>query len=278
MYFVDFFLKVDDNGLNRFILKILKLNTTRRNKMKRTTKKIMAGTVALSCLTLGAGGLHAQVAQVLTIKASASVQGAYSQSYNSHTYVTTYTTAAPVKHSVATKDLLALLAADYKTNFPSGTKLMSNNNGIQVVDKSNNLLQDVSGVMSISNPGTNDITSGKSTSLNPGLGTSANEQLLTISFDDTGIGGSLKFFLTGIGTGKTTDTTPNKTTGAYTETDTGSLSSGTGEGSYQGNPFVCTGTASASGKATLNINQPSISANGGSDGVGVTQIFLSPGG
>ena len=89
MYFVDFFLKVDDNGLNRFILKILKLNTTRRNKMKRTTKKIMAGTVALSCLTLGAGGLHAQVAQVLTIKASASVQGAYSQSYNSHTYVTT---------------------------------------------------------------------------------------------------------------------------------------------------------------------------------------------
>ena len=147
-----------------------------------------------------------------------------------------------------------------------------------MVDKSNNLLQDVSGVMSISNPGTNDITSGKSTSLNPGLGTSANEQLLTISFDDTGVGGNLKFFLTGIGTGKTTDTTPNKTTGAYTETDTGSLSSGTGEGSYQGNPFVCTGTqAQRQGNAK---HQPTLHQRErrGSDGVGVTQIFLSPGG
>ncbi len=46
--------------------------------MKRTTKKMMAGTVALACLTLGAGGLHAQVTQVLTIKATASVQGGYS--------------------------------------------------------------------------------------------------------------------------------------------------------------------------------------------------------
>ena len=102
--------------------------------------------------------------------------------------------------------------------------------------------------------GNNDITSGKSTSLNPGLGTSSDLQLLTIKYDDTVAGGSLQFFLTGIGTGKTTDSTPNKTTGAYTETDTGSLSSGTGEGSYQGNPFVCTGTASASGKATLNVH------------------------
>ena len=109
----------------------------------------MAGAVALMVLTLGAGAVHAQVTQVLTIKATASVQGGYSYSYNSHTYVTTYTTAAPIKHSVATKDLLTLLATDYKTTFPSGAKLISNDNGIQVVDKNNNLLQDVSSIISI---------------------------------------------------------------------------------------------------------------------------------
>ena len=124
---------------------------------------------------------------------------------------------------------------------------------VQVVDKNNNLLQDVSGVMSFNNPGNNDIFSGKTTSAFPGLASpsTTDSSLLTISFDDTGIGGSLQFYLTGIGTGKTTDTIPNAITGVYTETTSGSLSSATGEGNYQNNPFVCTGTASASGKGTL---------------------------
>jgi hypothetical protein len=242
----------------------------------------MAGTVALACLILGAGGLHAQVTQVLTIKASASVQGGYSTSTNSHTGIITYTYATPTKHSVATKDILALLATDNQTTLPSGAKLVishvtppdgvvtlapdgnspviNNVNNMdedfQVVDKNNNLLMDVSDIMSINIAGGNDITSSKSTSSNPGRGTSSNEQLLSISFDDTGVGGNLKFFLTGIRTGKTTDTTPSKTTGAYTESSSSSLSSGTGEGSYRGNPLVCTGTVSTSGKVSLNINHP----------------------
>ena len=226
--------------------------------MKRTTKKIMTGTMALAGLTLGAGTLHAQVTQALTIKATASVQGDDSQSTNSKTDVITYTTAAPIKHSIATKDILTLLAADYHTTFPSGAKLVMDGTSskIEVVDKDNNLLQDVSSIISINEAGDNDISSGKSTSSNPGLGTFADLQLLTIKFDDTGAGGGLQFFLTGIGTGKTTDSTPNKTTGDYTESSSGSLSSGTGEGNYQNNPFVCSGTASASGKATLNINNP----------------------
>ena len=242
--------------------------------MKRTTKKMMAGTVALACLTLGAGGLHAQVAQVLTIKATASVQGGYSSSYNSHTYVTTYTTAAPIKHSVATKDLFVILAFDENaegnylagTNFPSGAKLVidGKSGDFQVLGKTNNLLVDVSDIMTANNPGTNNIQSGKSTSLNPGFGTSTDLQLLTIKFDDTSIPGDagLQFYLTGIGTGKITGSTPNKSTGAYTESSSGSLSSGTGEGSYLGNPFVCTGTASASGKAMLNINPSPILTSG----------------
>jgi hypothetical protein len=220
--------------------------------------RIMAGTVVVAALTLGAGILHAQVTQVLTIKATASVQGDDSQSTNSGTDVITYTTAAPIKLSVATKDILTLLATDFQTTFPSGAKLVLDGTSgkIEVADKTNNVLQDVSSIISINEAGNNDITSGKSTSSNPGLGTSADLQLLTIKFDDTGAGGSVQFFLTGIGTGKTSDSTPNKTTGAYTESSSGSLSSGTGEGSYQNNPFVCSGTASASGKATLNINNP----------------------
>ena len=136
---------------------------------------------------------------------------------------------------------------------------MDGNSGdIQVVDKNNNLLQDVSGIMSFSNPGKNNIQSGKSTDqYTPHLGTFTDSSLLTISFDDTGIGGSLQFFLTGIGKGTTTDSTPktdkNTQITTYTESNSGSLSSATGEGSYQGSPFVCTGTASASGKATLTL-------------------------
>src|SRR5271170_4366539 len=113
--------------------------------MKRTTKKIMAGTIALAALTLGAGGLHAQVTQVLTIKASASIQGAYSYSYNAHTGILNYSYAAPSKHSIATKDILGILATDYNTTFPSGAKLVQDGNSghVEVVDKNNNLLQDV---------------------------------------------------------------------------------------------------------------------------------------
>ena len=86
--------------------------------MKKINQKMMAGTVALAFLTLGAGGLHAQVTQVLTITATASVQGDYSYSYNAKTGITTYTYAAPTKHSVATKDILSLLATDYSTTWP----------------------------------------------------------------------------------------------------------------------------------------------------------------
>ena len=197
----------------------------------------------------GAGGLHAQVTQVVTIKASASVKVLTTTSTNSHTGIITYTYATPTKHSVATKDILALLALDENaegnypgTNFPSGAKLVmtpvtpdpdggsvtltpvpviNNSSPFQVVDKNNNTLVGVSDIISINSAGSNVITSSKSTSSNPGLGTSTDLELLSIKFDDTGAGGGLKFFLTGIGTGKTTDSTPNKTTGAYTESSSG---------------------------------------------------------
>lgn len=246
-------IEIVNNGNNEFASKVRRAQQTnkKKNPMKKITQKMMAGTVAMAALCLGAGGLHAQVTQVITITATASVQGASSYSYNNKTYVTTYTTAAPTIKSVATKDILKLLATDYQTTFPSGAKLvMDGSSGdVEVVDKSGNLLQDVSGIMSFSNPGNNNIQSGKSTS-QFNLGTFSNDQLLTLNFNDTALGGPLQFYMTGIGTGKKTDTTPNKT-GAYTETDSGTLSSATGEGTYNGSEFICSGNASASGKATL---------------------------
>ena len=203
----------------------------------------------------------AQLAEVLTITLTASVQNP-----NSTDNGTVTTTPAPVKHSVDTKDILLWLAQDENaetnygsTTFPSGAKLVTingNSQDFQVLDKNNNLLVDVSDILSSSNPGNNNIFSGKQNDTNQlAAPTTTSSSLLTITFDDTAIVGGVgvKFFLTGIGTGKTTDTAPNATTGAYTETDSGALSTAAGEGSYQGNPFVCTGTASASGKGTLNI-------------------------
>jgi hypothetical protein len=220
---------------------------------------IMAG-AALAFLTIAAGSLQAQLTQILTITATASLQGGSTDNGT----VTTY--AAPIKHTADTKQILAFLAQDENvegnygsTNFPSGAKLVIAANGaFQVLDKSDNLLVDVSDILSSSNPGTNNIFSGKQNDTN-GLAspTTTDLSLLTITFDDSNVGEGavgLTFSMTGIGTGKTTDTTPNVSTGAYTETDSGSLTSATGEGSYQGDPLVVTGSAKASGKGTLNIN------------------------
>jgi hypothetical protein len=201
------------------------------------------------------------VNQLLTVTATAYVQGDSSDSDN----VTT--TAKPTKVSVGTKQLLATLATDENaaglypsTTFPSGAKLVTvdgNNDSpdFQVLDKSDNLLVDVTNIVSFGQPGNNSINSGKQNDSN-GLASpaTANLQLLTFAFDDTAINGSanIKFYFTGIGTGTTTDTTPNGG-GVYSETDKGSLTSGTGEGTAQGKQLIITGSAKASGKGTLTL-------------------------
>jgi len=228
--------------------------------MKLTTK-IVAGAAALALLTMAVGSLQAQVTQVLTITATASIQG---NSSDNNT-ITTY--ASPTKFSVTTKVILGALAVDEHaesnylagSTFPSGAKLVTinnnnNTNDFQVLDKNGNLLVDVSDILSFNQPGENSIFSGKQNdSTQLASPSTVGSQLLTLSFDDTGIPGGegVKFFYTGIGTGTTTDTTPNVNTGVYTETDNGSLTSGTGEGTSQGTQLLITGTASATGKGTL---------------------------
>jgi hypothetical protein len=225
----------------------------------KLTSKLIAGAAALAFLTIAAGSLQAQVTQAVTITATASIQG------NSSDNGTITTTAAPTKFSVTTKAILIALAVDESaegkypfpnTTFPSGAKLVQDGNtgDLQVVDKSGNLLVDVSDIMGFNNPGNNNIFSGKQND-NTQLASpsTTGSSLLTLGFDDTAIigGEGIKFYLTGIGSGTTTDTTPNINTGAYTETDKGSLTSGTGEGTSQGAQLLISGTASATGTAKL---------------------------
>ncbi len=142
------------------------------------------------------------------------------------------------------------------TTFPTGAKLVvvtGDNPLFQVLDANNNLLVDVSDILS-SADGTfgNDIYSGKQSDLTGVAATATTDlHILTVKYDDTGIGGSVgvKFYMTGLMTTKVTETVA--VAGVYTRTESVKLASGTGEGSYQGQDFVLTGTLSASGKGTL---------------------------
>jgi hypothetical protein len=230
--------------------------------MKLTTK-IIAGTAGLACLSLSTLSLQAGVTNVITIALTASVQGASTDNG------TITTTAAPSKHAVATKDILGFLAqAEHAkgkyaagTTFPAGAKLVvvtgSGNGGFQVLDKNNKPLVDVSDIISSVN-GTmdNNIHSGKQIDAN-GLATPSRTALhiLTIKHDDTGIAGSagVLFYMTGFMTSTTTDATPKS--GLYTESQTHTLVSGVGEGTYQGIPLVLTGSLSATGTGTLRVGQ-----------------------
>ena len=229
--------------------------------MKLATK-IMAGTAALAFLTLATGS-QAQVTLTITLSGSVSVQGAT----NDNGTVTAY--ASPAKKTFATKDILKNLALDeYAENnfpsnsFPAGAKLVvvtGNNNGeFLVVDKSGtNVLVDVSDII-FAQDGIigNYIASGKQNDTT-GLASPSKtyQHVFTIGYDDSKIPGGggvgFQFYMTGLMTDSTTDTTPNATTGAYTESKSAKMSA-IGEGNYQGQPFVLTGSLNASGKATLS--------------------------
>jgi hypothetical protein len=232
----------------------------KRNNMKLKTK-IIAGAAVLASLTFAATGLQAQVTVPFTITATASVQGS---STNNGT-VTTY--AAPTSMTLDTKQILADLAKDEfaagiwsSSTFPGGAKLVVIINGgdFQVLDKAGNFLVDVTNILSVTYGGIdgNFITSGKQND-NTGLSspTITVSNIATFSYDDTNIIGSvgLQFYLTGIVTGKTTDTTPNTNTGVYTETKSFKWSNTAGEGNYQSRELLLTGSLTGSGKGTLTL-------------------------
>jgi hypothetical protein len=224
--------------------------------MKLSTKIIALVTLSAG-LTAVTNTLQAQTTNIITIAISASAQG------NTSDVNGVTTAAAPSKHSLTTANILSLLAVaenaegNYPagSSFPTGAKLVVIDNDFQVLDAHNNFLVDVSDVISGQDGQIgNDVYSGKQNDITGLAATSETDlHILTIYYDDTSISGStgVKFYMTGLMTSTTTDTAPNGTTGVYMETQSHKLASGTGEGIYQGYPFVLTGTLTATGKGTL---------------------------
>jgi len=171
----------------------------------------------------------------------------------------TVTTAAPPKPlAYATKDILNVLAFDENlegnwpsNSFPKTAKLSVAGESVVVVDGTNVLLN-VSDIMSIS-VGENEILSGARNDVT-GLASHSvqKRQIAKIAFDDTFIGGgkNLKFYLQGLLSQSTTDTTPVRS--IYAEMRTAKITNAAGEGSSQNVPFICTGTVTATGRSALS--------------------------
>ena len=230
----------------------------------KTTNMILAGAVALAALTLNAP-LQAQVTNVITLTATSQSQQATT------TNGTTITTAAPNKTSINTKMILGFLAQDeyaegkYVTNtFPAGAQLVViNDNGcpiFQVLSSSNTFLVDVSDIIFVDQGRLgNDIFSGQRNGAN-GLAIKkfTDQRLLTFGFNDFYVHDTygdvvgLTFYMNGLMTSTTTDTTPDSSK-HYTESHTGKMANAAGEGVFQGQPFVITGTLNVSGKSTLTL-------------------------
>lgn len=170
------------------------------------------------------------------------------------------TTASPKLLKLATTDILNMLAFDEckEGNWPSNSFAKNSKlviaGGTPLVLNSTNILLDVSDIMKlvIYQPA---ISYGKKNN-STGLATpSLNQmQMASLTFDDTFISGgkNFQFYLAGILTETTTDTTPLR--GKYTETITWSLGTAAGDGAFLGVPFTCTGSfsATASNSKTLN--------------------------
>ena len=182
------------------------------------------------------------------------------------------TVTSPLKLvSINTPQILSWLAYDEnkngkysRTSFPGGSKLVAvvsvTDNTVmafQVIDKKNNLLVDVSDILSFSMDGRSaaNISTGR-VSVSSGLASPSASYfyISTLTFDDTAINGgkNIKFYLSGIGNNQINDTVPALRTSIYKETHTFNMS-GYGDGSYLGAPMLISGSCSAFGSATFTL-------------------------
>lgn len=218
--------------------------------MKLTTK-IFAGATALAFVTL-AGSLQAQVTNVVTVSFTATEQDTTTNDNG-----TVSTVPAPKKHSVNTATILGWLAADTTNIFSAGSKLVVVGDGdFQVLDKHDNFEADVASLLSVTDSGVfgAEIFSGKSNDTNNLADpTTTKQEVDSITYNDIATTGNYLFSFSGVITSTTTDTKPNATTGNYKETQSHTMSSGQGDGMYEGIPFVITGASlHAGGSAELS--------------------------
>ena len=209
-----------------------------------------------------AGNLRADIVELLGINVTT-----FEQNSNRDNGTIT-TTLTPVVKTYRTADILKRLAVDEfaKGNWPSNSfpalarlAVVPTATNKFVVMMGTNILVDVSAILSFQN-GDNEITSGKKNN-STGLAapTKTKRQIGRITFDDTSAGnpnGGLTFYLQGVLIQTTTDSTPASS--FYKETHLGLLTGAAGEGisnigTVNEKRFVCTGTLTATGKATLHL-------------------------
>ena len=226
-------------------------------RMKNSTNNLLVATLAVFGLTAFTVQAQARLSDVNIVNVALTFQsqGGFADNGTVRTY------AQPLTSRMNTRDLLNQLALDKyaesnyaKTFFPPGSKLAINgtNGALVVVSGNNDLIVDVSDIMSFSS-GTNDIVSGR-VSNTTGLARPKTTELIYVSlnFDDTfippgvvipgpGSYGNLKFFISGLDTIKTTDSTPGSG-GNYHEITSDSVKNGAGEGQSGGAQCVVTGS------------------------------------
>ena len=169
------------------------------------------------------------------------------------------TTASPTYVSLNTKDILAALAFDEHAegnwpgnNFPTNSTLALVGNGL-VVRNGTNVILNVSDIMSF-NTGEPKVISGRQNTVTGLAFPKVNTlQVAGIMFDDTFIkgGNNFKFYLNGFLSKTIADTTP--VNGAYTEIQTISIKTASGDGTDQNVPFMCSGSVSATGKSSRHL-------------------------
>jgi hypothetical protein len=233
----------------------------------KTFHKILVGATVGAVLMLAANRTQASMTNVITFTATALVQSPANDNG------TNTTTPAPASKSITTKTLLAWLALDEYaegnytagTNFPSGAQLVvfdrhNRPPAFQVLTATNTLLVDVSDIVHAQEGFFgNDITSGKQIDTN-GLAspTTTDIHLLTLSFDDSFVPATygpvvgVQFYLMGLMTETTTDTKPSKA-GVYTESKSSKMPNAAGEGFYQDQAFVISGSVDGAAKATYTL-------------------------
>jgi len=196
------------------------------------------------------------IPEVITISLAAMVQKPGTST------ATTTNIPAPSVTAHATPELVTRLAQDAfaqghwpSNSFPKGA-VLATLPGIDHVSAAvvlgTNVLVDVTEFFEIQSSDTEVVSGAKNILTGLASPSTKSVYLGTFRFDDSSAGnpnGPLSFSLTGIVTETITDTAPKN--GFYSESRSTKMTLGTGEGALNHTPFVCTGSISATGKATL---------------------------
>ena len=196
---------------------------------------------------------------VFTIKATVLLQN-----HVATTNGAVVTTAAPLKYSLTTPGLLVELALEefnesnyFTTNFPAGSKLVylldlddSSKSYFYVEDGKGRFVCDVSDIINFSTDSNPTVQSGGVNLSTGRLSSEASSYELQFNYDETGAGGTLAFYLSGIAIFVSNDVVANNGVN-YTRTISGKVSGMTGSGKIGKDGLTISGSTAVAGKASF---------------------------